>query len=72
MRGNPGHLYHHGYDLARQQITQRIDKIAVFVLVKIGKQPLVQRFLIERGLEVDLDTILLAAEMPHMCGRRQD
>ena len=45
--------------LLRQQLPKRVDKIAVLVLVKIAQQALVQRFFVQRRLEINLYTCLL-------------
>ena len=68
-------FYRYGLSLihiSRQQTAQRIDEITVFMLAEVAQQTLVQRFFVQRGLEVDLDVVALAAEVPHMRGRGQD
>ena len=45
--------------------------IAVLVLVKIAQQALVQRLFVQRRLEINLHTVLFAAEMAHMRTRGQ-
>ena len=62
---------HHRDYLLRQQLTERVDKIAVLVLVKVREQTFVQRFFVQRGLEINLHTVLFAAEMTHMRTRGQ-
>ena len=58
-------------DFPRQQLAQGVYEVAVLVLVEVGQQALIERFFIERRLEVDLDTVAFAAEMAHMCARGQ-
>ena len=65
-------LHKDGDQLMGQQIHQRIAEVAVAVLFKVRQQPPVQRRLIQSRLQVNLQAILLLAELPHMGGGRQN
>ena len=56
----------------RQKRAEHVAVVAVCVLFKIRQQALVEHLLVERGLEVDLQSVLLFVEMPHVRAGRQD
>ena len=65
-RRDAGTLHQHRHHQAGYQALQNIVKVPVGVLLKVPQQTAVQLLLIQCGLQIQIDVVVLCVKVPHM------
>ena len=72
LRRDAGELDDHGDELLRQEVIQSVAEVVVEVLLEVREEALVQLGLVQGGLQVDLEAVVLLFKVPHVGGGGED